>query len=62
SGRPGLRRYHPIHLWLADKFRKVWGLDGKGEGIGCWRDLKVKGLWYVLGKLAMSSFHSKHVA
>ncbi|KAF8656499.1 hypothetical protein AX16_002518 [Volvariella volvacea WC 439] len=47
---------------VADRFGKVWGLNDEGEVNGCWRDLKVEGLWYMLGNLAMSRFHSKHVA
>ncbi|KAF7310130.1 hypothetical protein MIND_00386400 [Mycena indigotica] len=47
---------------IADTIRPVWGLDKEGEMNGAWRDLGVKGLWYMTGNLSMSRFHSKHVA
>ncbi|KAF9461716.1 hypothetical protein BDZ94DRAFT_1263163 [Collybia nuda] len=47
---------------VADECGPIWGLNREGEIIGVWRELKVKGLWPMLGNLALSRFHSKHVA
>ncbi|RDB27058.1 putative indole-3-pyruvate monooxygenase YUCCA3 [Hypsizygus marmoreus] len=47
---------------VADAAKPVWGLDDEGEIKGVWRDLGVKGLWCMLGNLALCRFHSKHVA
>ncbi|KAG5720265.1 Flavin-containing monooxygenase YUCCA3 [Termitomyces sp. T112] len=42
--------------------KPIWGLDPEGELNGIWRDLGVKGLWSMLGNLALCRFHSKHIA
>ncbi|KAF7355516.1 hypothetical protein MSAN_01468600 [Mycena sanguinolenta] len=47
---------------LTDKCKVIWGLDEEGEINGCWRDLGIPGLWYMMGNLAYCRFHSKHVA
>ncbi|KAJ7135908.1 hypothetical protein C8R44DRAFT_769283 [Mycena epipterygia] len=47
---------------LADQCKPIWGLDEEGEVQGCWRDLGIPGLWYMMGNLAYCRFHSKHVA
>ncbi|KAJ7068507.1 hypothetical protein C8F01DRAFT_1247008 [Mycena amicta] len=47
---------------IADKCKPIWGLDAEGEIQGCWRDLGIPGLWYMMGNLAYCRFHSKHVA
>jgi len=47
---------------LTDKCKPIWGLDTEGEIQGCWRDLGIPGLWYMMGNLAYCRFHSKHVA
>ncbi|KAJ7498695.1 hypothetical protein FB451DRAFT_1334343 [Mycena latifolia] len=47
---------------LAAKCKPIWGLDEEGEIQGCWRDLGLPGLWYMMGNLAYCRFHSKHVA
>ncbi|KAJ6515648.1 hypothetical protein C8R45DRAFT_957213 [Mycena sanguinolenta] len=47
---------------LADKCKPIWGLDEEGEINGCWRDLGIPGLWYMMGNLAYCRFHSKHIA
>ncbi|KAJ6628886.1 FAD/NAD-binding domain-containing protein [Mycena sp. CBHHK59/15] len=47
---------------VADKCNPIWGLDEDGEIKGCWRDLGIPGLWYMMGNLAYCRFHSKHVA
>ncbi|KAJ6598831.1 hypothetical protein DFH09DRAFT_1243368 [Mycena vulgaris] len=47
---------------LVEKCKPIWGLDEEGEIQGCWRDLGIPGLWYMMGNLAYCRFHSKHVA
>ncbi|KAF7378296.1 Flavin-containing monooxygenase [Mycena sanguinolenta] len=47
---------------VGDKCKPIWGLNDEGEINGAWRDLGVPGLWYMTGSLALSRFHSKHVA
>ncbi|TFK70711.1 FAD/NAD(P)-binding domain-containing protein [Pluteus cervinus] len=47
---------------ILNRCKPVWGLDAEGELNGCWRDLGLKGLWYMIGNLALARFHSKHVA
>jgi cation diffusion facilitator CzcD-associated flavoprotein CzcO len=47
---------------VADNSKPIWGLDDEGEIKGCWRDLGLPGLWFMLGNLALVRFHSKHVA
>ncbi|KAJ6539575.1 hypothetical protein B0H19DRAFT_1213485 [Mycena capillaripes] len=47
---------------IADTCKPIWGLDEDGEIQGCWRDLGLPGLWYMMGNLAYCRFHSKHVA
>ncbi|KAJ3480860.1 hypothetical protein NLJ89_g12254 [Agrocybe chaxingu] len=41
---------------------RVWGLNSEGEINGAWRDLGVKGLWFMIGNLALCRFHSSHLA
>ncbi|KAF9459687.1 hypothetical protein BDZ94DRAFT_1171175 [Collybia nuda] len=40
----------------------IWGLNKEGEINGAWRNLGIKGLWYMMGNLAYCRFHSKHLA
>ncbi|KAF8209052.1 hypothetical protein K438DRAFT_1573180 [Mycena galopus ATCC 62051] len=47
---------------VGDRCKPIWGLNAEGEINGVWRDLGVPGLWYMTGNLALSRFHSKHVA
>ncbi|KAJ7113220.1 hypothetical protein C8R44DRAFT_741549 [Mycena epipterygia] len=47
---------------IGTQCNKIWGWNEEGEINGAWRDLGVPGLWYMLGNLALSRFHSKHVA
>ncbi|KAF7296224.1 hypothetical protein HMN09_01091400 [Mycena chlorophos] len=47
---------------VGKKVKTVWGLDKEGEMNGAWRDLGVKGLWYMAGNLSMARFHSKPLA
>ena len=35
---------------VVDKCSEIWGLNAEGEINGAWRDLGVKGLWYMIGK------------
>nr|GAT58193.1 predicted protein [Mycena chlorophos] len=47
---------------IGNRCKPIWGLDAEGEIRGCWRDLGIPGLWYMMGNLAYCRFHSKHVA
>nr|GAT42717.1 flavin-containing monooxygenase [Mycena chlorophos] len=47
---------------VGDRCKPIWGLDEEGELQGVWRDLGMRGLWYMFGNYALSRFHSKHVA
>jgi len=47
---------------LLEKCKPTWGLNKEGEINGSWRDVGVRGLWYMIGNLALARFHSKHVA
>ncbi|KAF7300095.1 Flavin-containing monooxygenase [Mycena kentingensis (nom. inval.)] len=47
---------------VADQCSPIWGLDAEGEINGAWRDLGIQGLWCMMGNLALSRFHSKHIA
>ncbi|KAG5640708.1 hypothetical protein DXG03_007477, partial [Asterophora parasitica] len=47
---------------VEKRLKPLWGLDAEGEINGAWRDLGVKGIWSMLGNLALCRFHSKHVA
>ncbi|KAF8651407.1 hypothetical protein AX16_004800 [Volvariella volvacea WC 439] len=47
---------------VADQCDPIWGLNEEGELNGCWRDIGFKGLWYMVGNLALSRFHSSHLA
>ncbi|KIK03022.1 hypothetical protein K443DRAFT_677178 [Laccaria amethystina LaAM-08-1] len=47
---------------VADKCKPLWGMDEEGEINGCWKDLGVPGLWYIMGNLALCRFYSKTIA
>jgi cation diffusion facilitator CzcD-associated flavoprotein CzcO len=47
---------------LFQKCKPIWGLNKEGEINGAWRDIGIRGLWYMIGNLALARFHSKHVA
>jgi len=47
---------------IADACKRILGLDSEGEIYGVFRDMGVPGLWYMMGNLALSRFHSKHLA
>ncbi|KXN87226.1 putative indole-3-pyruvate monooxygenase YUCCA8 [Leucoagaricus sp. SymC.cos] len=47
---------------VADNCSPVWGMDDEGELNGVWRDMGFKGLWYMMGNLALCRFYSKHIA
>ncbi|KAJ7178918.1 hypothetical protein C8R46DRAFT_1071884 [Mycena filopes] len=36
---------------VKEKCKPIWGLDAEGEIQGCWRDLGIPGLWYMMGKI-----------
>jgi len=46
---------------VADRCGPIWGLNEEGELNGVWRDLGVRGLWYMIGNLALCRFHSTHL-
>lgn len=46
----------------ADRCGPVWGIDDEGELRGMWRPTGHPGLWVTGGNLAMSRFHSRHLA
>lgn len=47
---------------VAHKCKPIWGLDTDGEIYGAWRDMGVKGLWYLTGNIGLARFYSKHFA
>ncbi|KAH0828140.1 hypothetical protein J3R83DRAFT_3828 [Lanmaoa asiatica] len=47
---------------VADKVNQVWGLTEEGEVNSVWRDCGHDGLWFGVGNLGMSRFHSRHLA
>lgn len=40
---------------VAHKCKPIWGLDTDGEIYGAWRDMGVKGLWYLTGTCKLCS-------
>ncbi|KAF9559245.1 FAD/NAD(P)-binding domain-containing protein [Agrocybe pediades] len=50
---------------LAEQCAPLWGLDEEGELQGAWKQLGtkngLKGLWYMMGNLALCRFHSSHL-
>lgn len=43
---------------VVKKCSQIWGLNKEGELNGTWRDMRVKGLWYMMGMwLHTSSIH-----
>ncbi|CAA7270299.1 unnamed protein product [Cyclocybe aegerita] len=46
---------------VSSACKSVWGLNSEGEINGAWRDLGVKGLWFMIGNLALCRFHSSHL-
>ncbi|KAF9007494.1 hypothetical protein BDQ17DRAFT_1388982 [Cyathus striatus] len=47
---------------VADNCSTLWGLDEDGEINGVWRDMGFQGLWYAMGNLALTRYHSKNLA
>ncbi|KAH7889081.1 hypothetical protein F5I97DRAFT_2006620 [Phlebopus sp. FC_14] len=47
---------------VADKVPPVWGMDEEGQITGVWRYSGHEGLWFGIGNLALSRFHSLHLA
>ncbi|KAF8150950.1 hypothetical protein B0H34DRAFT_730728 [Crassisporium funariophilum] len=60
DSRGGIRKVFGDEV--AERTKPVWGLNEEGEINGCWRDLGVEGMWYMMGNLALCRFYSKHVA
>ncbi|KAI9571544.1 hypothetical protein HD554DRAFT_2016499, partial [Boletus coccyginus] len=49
-------------LQVADKVNQVWGWTDEGEVNGIWRNCGHEGLWFGIGNLGLSRFHSRHLA
>ncbi|KAH8111482.1 FAD/NAD-binding domain-containing protein [Phellopilus nigrolimitatus] len=47
---------------VAGRVKQIWGLDEEGENYATWRWSGLPGIYFMMGNLAMSRFHSKHVA
>jgi len=47
---------------VADKVVPLWRLDEEGQSSGVWRPSGHDGLWFGVGNLALSRFHSLHLA
>ncbi|KAG2364036.1 hypothetical protein BDR07DRAFT_1450459 [Suillus spraguei] len=47
---------------IASTITRVWGLDEEGQTAGVWRYCGHDGLWFAIGNLALSRFHSLHLA
>jgi len=47
---------------LGGKVKQIWDLDDTGELRGAWRDVGIDNLWCMMGNLAMSRYHSRHIA
>jgi len=47
---------------VADKITPVWFMDEEGQVGGVWRYCGHDGLWFGVGNLALSRFHSLHLA
>ena len=58
--RDGFRKL--LSTELGSKVKQIWGLDDAFEVKGAWRDLGVDNLWCMTGNLALSRYHSRHVA
>ncbi|OAX32564.1 FAD/NAD(P)-binding domain-containing protein [Rhizopogon vinicolor AM-OR11-026] len=47
---------------VASKVGSVWGMDNEGQLQGVWRHCGHDGLWFAMGAMALSRFHSLHLA
>ncbi|KIJ18956.1 hypothetical protein PAXINDRAFT_166873 [Paxillus involutus ATCC 200175] len=47
---------------VASKVGPIWGFDEDGQLMGAWRDCGHEGLWFGIGSLSISRFHSAHLA
>ncbi|TEB21200.1 FAD/NAD-P-binding domain-containing protein [Coprinellus micaceus] len=47
---------------VLDKCSPLWGLNDEGELLGVHREIGPRGLWSMMGNLALCRMHSKHVA
>ena len=41
---------------VLQRCKPIWGLDKEGEINGTWRDMGVKGLWYMMGMCWVNMF------
>lgn len=35
---------------VADQCKRIWGLDKEGELNGCWRDVGIPNMWFMMGR------------
>ncbi|OAX32561.1 FAD/NAD(P)-binding domain-containing protein, partial [Rhizopogon vinicolor AM-OR11-026] len=47
---------------VASKVNEVWGVDKEGQLQGVWRHCGHDGLWFGMGNMAITRFHSIHLA
>ncbi|OAX33329.1 FAD/NAD(P)-binding domain-containing protein [Rhizopogon vinicolor AM-OR11-026] len=47
---------------VVSKVGAVWGMDNEGQLQGVWRHCGHDGLWFAIGHMALSRFHSLHLA
>ncbi|KAF7324570.1 Flavin-containing monooxygenase [Mycena kentingensis (nom. inval.)] len=61
-GDPAEHTRHICGDAVADQCPPQWGLNSEGEMNAAWRDMGVKGLWYMTGNFSMARFYSKRLA
>ncbi|KAF9244985.1 FAD/NAD(P)-binding domain-containing protein [Melanogaster broomeanus] len=47
---------------VASKVGEIWGVDEDGQLMGAWKNCGHEGLWFGIGSLSISRFHSAHLA
>ena len=47
---------------ISEKVDRIWGLNEEGELNSVWRWCGVPRMYFMMGTLALSRFHSKHLA
>ena len=47
---------------ISEKVNRIWGLNEEGELNSVWRWCGVPRMYFMMGTLALSRFHSKHLA
>jgi cation diffusion facilitator CzcD-associated flavoprotein CzcO len=47
---------------IANKITPIWGMDEEGQASGVWKYCGHESLWFGVGNLALSRFHSLHLA